>query len=405
MTALRAAAWVAAVATWGLAAWLLLPTAVPDDLDLPGVDVDAAFGAGVVDAAEDYERLPLLLWPLAQAVLLATLWLYARRGARFARESAGGPIATGMLLAMLGLAFAWLSQLPFDLVSFWWARRHDLFEAGYLEWAFGSYLALGGTFLAVCVGVLVVMGLARLLGERWWLPGAAAVTAIAALLTFATPYLLVETEPFDPALRASAERFEATQGVDGIGYRVESVADETSLANAYAVGFGPSKRVVLWDTLLDGRFSDGAVEVVLAHEIAHHSSRHLLKGVAWFGLFALPAAYLLARVGRRRGGLGRPEAVPVALLALAVFQLAVSPATTWLSRRLEAEADWKALVSTADPRGARELFVGFAETSLGDPDPPGWSQWLLGTHPTLEERVAMAQVFARGGWAPYPPTP
>jgi STE24 endopeptidase len=183
--------------------------------------------------------------------------------------------------------------------------------------------------------------------------------------------------------------------VDGIRFEVEEVSDETPLANAYAVGLGPSRRVVLWDTLLDGRFSTGAVDVVLAHEVAHHSSEHLWKGTAWFVLFALPGAYLLMRVTRRRGGLARPEAVPLALLAVAVLQLALAPAATWLSRRMEAEADWKALQTTRDPEGARQLFTGFARTSLGDPDPPTWSQWLLGTHPTLADRVAMAEAWSQ----------
>jgi STE24 endopeptidase len=394
MRSARALAWAAGVAAWALAAWLLLPTVVPDGLDLPPLDVDAVFGRGIVDDAEDFERLFLVLWPLSQAALLGTLWLYARRGARFARESAGGPIATGMLLAMVGLAFAWLSQLPFDLVSFWWLRRHDLYEAGYLEWAFGSYFGLGGLFLAVCLGVLVVMGLARRLGNRWWLPGALVVAAIGGVLTFASPYLVVDTEPLPADLRAAAEEYEASQGIDGIRFEVEEVSDETPLANAYAVGVGPSRRVVLWDTLLDGRFPTGAVEVVLAHEVAHHSSEHLWKGIAWFALFALPSAYLLMRVTRRRGGLARPEAVPLALLTVAVLQLALAPATLWLSRRMEAEADWKALQTTQDPAGARQLFTGFATTSLGDPDPPAWSQWLLGSHPTLADRVRMANAWA-----------
>jgi STE24 endopeptidase len=394
MTAFRAAGLAAGVAAWLVAAWLLLPTVVPDGLDGPPLDVDGVFGAGVVDDAEDFERLLLVLWPLSQAALLGTLWLYARRGARFARESAGGPIATGMLLAMLGLAFAWLSQLPFDLVSFWWVRRHDLYDAGYLEWASGSYLGLGGLFLAACLGVLVVMGLARRLGHRWWLPGALVLAGIAASLTFLSPYLVLDTRPLPPDLRAAADDFEARQGVDGIRFEVEKVSDRTPLANAYAVGLGPSRRVVLWDTLLDGRFSTGAVDVVLAHEIAHHSSDHLWKGTAWFALFALPGAYVLMRVTRRRGGLAHPEAVPLALLAVAVLQLALAPASLWLSRRMEAEADWKALQTTQDPLGARQLFAGFARTSLGDPDPPAWSQWLLGSHPTLADRVRMADAWA-----------
>ena len=102
MSAPRAAAWAAGAAAWALAAWLLLPTAVPDGLDLPAVAVDEVFGRETVAAAHEYRRVPLVLWPLSQAVLLGALWLYARRGARLARESAGGPVATGILLGMLG---------------------------------------------------------------------------------------------------------------------------------------------------------------------------------------------------------------------------------------------------------------------------------------------------------------
>jgi len=61
---------------------------------------------------------------------------------------------------------------------------------------------------------------------------------------------------------------------------------------------------------------------------------------------------------------------------------------------MEAEADWKALQSTHDPTSMRKLMVSFAGTSLVDPGPPTWSYVLLETHPTLEQRVAMAEAWA-----------
>ena len=167
----------------------------------------------------------------------------------------------------------------------------------------------------------------------------------------------------------------------------------TSQANAYAVGFGPSRRVVLWSTMLDGTFSDAEVRVVLAHEIGHHSSRHIPKGIAWFALFALPGAWVLMRATRRRGGMGEAAAIPLALLVVAALQLALAPAQSWISRRMEAEADWKALQTTRDPAAARGLFVGFSDTSLANPDPPGWAHVLLDSHPTLAQRVAMAEAW------------
>jgi Zn-dependent protease with chaperone function len=375
---------------WVAVAWVLAGTVVPDDLALRHVDVDGVFGSELVDRAERYERFLYADWALAQLVLLGTLAVYAKHGARFARESAAGPIGTGMLLGMLGLAIAWLTQLPFGLAALWWDRRHDVSEVGYFEWAFGGWLALGGSFVAVCIALLVVMALARWLGSWWWIPGAGVFTAIVALVVFVGPYLVTDLK-----LQRTYERYEQAQGVEGIPLRVEEVSGDTSQANAYAFGLGPSARVVLWDTLLDGRFSNREVNVVIAHELGHQSSNHIAESIGWFALFALPGAFVLMVATRRRGGMGEPAAVPIALLATAVFQLAVAPVQNVVSRRMESEADWKALSTTHDPAAARGLFREFAVTSLGDPSPPTWAYLLLQTHPTLAQRVAMANAWAR----------
>ena len=91
---------------WVVFALLLSRTSVPDDLALPKVEVDTVFGAELVARAERYRRFLYVDWVLAEAALLVTLAVYAKRGARLARESAAGPIGTGMLLGMTGLGLA-----------------------------------------------------------------------------------------------------------------------------------------------------------------------------------------------------------------------------------------------------------------------------------------------------------
>lgn len=392
---LRLLVGIAAACAWVTCASLLLRTAVPSNLNLPRVSPDAVFGRHLVHEAAHVERFFLVTWVLGQVALLATLWLYARRGAAYVQASAAGPIGTGMMLGMLGLGIVWLVELPFGLADLWWARRHHLSERGYVDWVFRHWIQLGAMFVAISVALLVVMFLARLVGDWWWVPGAGAFVVIAAVFVFAQPYLVTGTTPLrDPALRRAVETFERRQGISGVPVSIEDVSGTTSQANAYAIGFGPSRKVVLWNTLLDGSFPDGAVRVVIAHELGHHSSNHIPKAIGWFGLFALPCAWVLMRVTRRRGGLGVAESVPLALLAVAVLQLALAPAQNSISRRMEAEADWKALQTTRDPAAARDLFVGFARTSLADPDPPAWAHVLLDTHPTLAQRVAMVDAWA-----------
>ena len=367
---------------------------MPDDLVLGHVDLGQVFGSGVVARAARYERFFYVDWLLARLALLVTLALYARRGIAFAKESAAGPMGTGMLLGMLGLGIVWLVGLPFGLAAHWWERHNGQSKLGYVDWALQGWATLAAEFLSVCLALVIVMGLARKLGKRWWLPGAAVFVAIGAFFTFVSPYLDFTTDPLKhQALLASAREYESELGVGRIPIRVEKVSDDTDQVNAYAYGVGPSRRVVVWDTLLRRPFTEDERRVVLAHELGHHSQHHIPKGIAWFALFAIPGAWLLMRATRRRGGMGTPEAVPRALLVVAVLQLTAAPLSNTISRRMEAEADWKALEVTRDPAALEGVMRNFSSTSLEDPDPPLWTQLMLGTHPTLADRVAMAQAW------------
>ncbi len=149
----------------------------------------------------------------------------------------------------------------------------------------------------------------------------------------------------------------------------------------------------LWNTLLDGRFTPREVRVVVAHEFGHQARNHLWKGVAWYALFAIPGAWAIARVTRRRGGMRAPEAVPLALITLAGLTLLAQPVENVISRHMEAEADWRALEATRDPKAAIGLFREFSITSLGDPTPPGWAYAMLETHPPLLDRMEMARAW------------
>jgi STE24 endopeptidase len=372
---------------------LLWRSSVPGDLRLPSADVQEYFGASELEKARDYQLFVRINFVLSQVALLVVLGLYAVLGPRFARESAAGRIGTGMLLGMIGLAFLWLAQLPFGLAQLWWERRHGISFMGYGRWVLENWLGLGGAFLFICLAILIVMALAAPLRDLWWLAGAPVFVGLALLFAFLFPYLIPSVHPVrDQAVLAQAEELAAEQGLEDIRVERQDVRELTSAPNAEAVGLGPSRRVILWDTLLD-RFADDEVRVVLAHEIAHLSRNHIWKSVAWYALFALPGAYLIARATRRRGGVYAPAAIPLALFVLVVLQLLALPLQYAFTRHLEAEADWVALETARDPGAAERLFVQLGTTSLADPSPPTWSYLLTQTHPTLMQRIAMAEAW------------
>jgi Zn-dependent protease with chaperone function len=375
---------------------LLWDTTVPGALDPPALDPESVFDPALIEEAEGYETVVRWLFIASQVALVAVLAVYTRRGARFAAESAAGPIGTGFLIGMMGLALVWLAQLPFGLVELWWSRRHDVVEIGYVDYVIEDFAALGGEFLFVCVALLVTMGLARLLRSAWWLPATAVFVGLAALFAFVGPYLTPGLERAPPRYAADTRALARTEALPAVPLRVEEVREFTNAPNAYAFGLGESRRVVLWDTLAEGGFSRREVRWVIAHELGHHGHDHIAKQIGWFALLALPAALAVAIATRRRG-LADPSAVPVALFVAVIVVLVSTPLQSAASRRYEAEADWAALDATRDPRAMETLHRQFTDEGLADPDPPGWFAFLFDSHPSALERVAMARAWARDG--------
>jgi len=389
----RLATLAALAGAWAAAAFFLWDsTKVPAGLDLRGVPVAQTFGSHFVHRAEHYESF--FYWVvLGQTVAtLIVFVLYAWRGAGFARESAAGPIGTGMLLAMLGFGLVWLVTVPFHVLSLWWERRYHQSHQSYGEALFGDWFLLVVEFLLLSFAVLVAVGLARWLPRAWWIPASAVFVGLQVLLVFTTPYLIPDTHRLDdPRLEAAATRIAAEEGVKGVPIRVEKVA--TRDPNAFTTGLGQSRKVFLWSSILDGRFREPELEVVVAHEYGHQARDHLLKGIAWYALLTIPLAYLIAVVARRRGGMRQAAAIPLVLLVYVVFGLLATPFKAAISRHMEAEADWIALQTTRNPGAAATLFERFAHSGLTDPSPPTAPYLVFYDHPTMAQRVAMARAW------------
>ena len=389
---MRATLVLALAAVWSVGAWLLWSSSVVPPLQLPHLDEHAYFTAAQLRAAASLGRFQEVDWVLSTLAELGALALYAWKGARFARESAAGRLGTGMLLGMIGFALVWAAQLPFGVAELWWERRHHLTHVGYFTDIFGNWLALGGQFVFLCLALAIVMGFARLLREHWWLAGAPAFIGLALLFAFVNPYLLSTDRLQSPQLRAAASRLERIEHVRHVPIVVESVHDITSLPNAEATGLGPSRRVVLWDTLVE-RFTPREVTVVIAHELGHLQHNHIWKDVGWYALFAFPGTFLIARLTRRRGGMAEPLAVPLSLLLLVGLGLLAQPLQNAVSRHMEAEADWSALQATHDPVGAVALFRRFVPTTLSEPNASTFDYVMLENHPTIMQRLAMVQAW------------
>ena len=297
--------------------------------------------------------------------------------------------------------------LPFAL-----AVRARSLDAGLTDQALGPWLrdvavSFGITLVTSAVLVLLVVGVARRFPRRWFVP----VGALGVVLAFAVAYVYpLAVEPLfnrftpmaDGPLKTSILQLADREGVRVDDVLVADASRRTTTVNAYVSGLGGTRRVVVYDTLLNDLPPD-QVRAVVAHELGHAANHDVLVGTGLASVGALLGTALLALVldarplQRRSGTTGAPDpAVACFVLAcLALGTLLATPAQNAVSRAIEARADRASLEATHDPAAFDRLQRQLALRSLADPTPPTWSQLVFGTHPTVLQRIGIAAALER----------
>jgi STE24 endopeptidase len=371
------------------------------------VDVEAYFSAHQLERANSFRDPQRLIGLAGVALTGGTLAFMALGPPRRLMEPLARRRLLGGAAAGAGIAVALVVvNLPLSAVAHKRSVDYGLSTQDWGPWLgdLTKYTAVEAVFAAAGGAIaLAVVGRFR---RSWWAPMATGAVAIG----FATLWLFpVVVDPlfnrFDPLpegrLRSQVLELAAKAGVDvGQVYRVDA-SRRTTGANAYVVGFGHTKRVVLYDNLIE-RFPPAEVRSVVAHELGHQKHDDLWRGLAWLALVAPAASFLVQRLSqafdpsladlRRRPG---PAVLPALAFSLALVSFGTGVASNALSRPVEASADAFALRVTRDPRGFIALERRLAITNVADPDPPWLIQILFGTHPTTRERIGFGVSFER----------
>jgi STE24 endopeptidase len=292
----------------------------------------------------------------------------------------------------LAAAALLVARLPFGLATLWWQRRYGIAELGYGAWLFDLLGPLAVRAALLAFACALCLWLAGRLGRRWWVAAAPVFVAVGVAVIVVQPLLSPRLERVRrPDVVRQVEELATREGLPRPEVQVRRTSGRTRQLNAEALGIGPTTRVILWESTLALPAAERAF--LVAHELAHVQRDHLWKGLGWFVLLMVPALALLARLAP----LGTPVEVPRALLVAFVLLLAATPIVNAISRRYEREADWIALETTRDPAGAKGLLADLAEAGVRDPSPPRWWTIPFGTHPTLTERVGLADAWATRG--------
>lgn len=381
---------------------------------LPGqrvhaVDADSVFTAAQIDHNEHISwMLRLPSWGNLLISLLVSLWLgFTRSGERLLSRLPGRWWLQVFLGTGLVIGVGELARVPLRVRSEVVSRDAGLSSQSWGSWAADELISFAIAWVVTAIGVLVVIAIVRKAPRSWPAWAAAAAAALAFLGSFVYP---VAVEPLLnnftslPAgeLRTEIFALAKAEGVPIDDVLVADASRRTTTLNAYVSGFGSTRRVVLYDNVLTG-LPRPEIEVIVAHELGHAKHNDVLLGTALGAVGSALGVGLLGwlltspRLLRRAGAHGPadPRIVGALLALIAVGTLAASPVQNTISRAIEARADRTSLEAT----GATDTFISMQRKltlrSLSDPTPPWLSQFWFGSHPTVLQRVGLAQQMAQ----------
>ena len=309
---------------------------------------------------------------------------------------------------VIGIYFVLFSILMFIVnlpLSYYeeFVRQHayDLSTQTFGKW-FGD--SLKSLMVGVIMGVLFLWIPYLLLKKsprRWWLyVGILAIPFLFFLLIIAPIWISPLFNDFGPmkdkGLEAQILALADRAGIEGSRVFEVNKSVDTKEVNAYVSGFLSTKRIVLWDTIID-KMNSKELMFVMGHEMGHYVLGHVWKSVLFFSVLIICTLYtvyraangLIARYGPRFGfdRLSDIASLPLITLLASITMFIITPIETWYSRHNEHEADRFGLELTRDNHEAATAFVKLQQENLGNPR-PGWLYILWrADHPVLGDRI------------------
>ena len=389
--------------------WLRIPWAATPQVSDPtaGLTTDQLDRADSFAAALRPASVANLLLGLVVSGVLGLTRTGARWVTAVARPLGGGWFWQVVLGTVVLTAAGRVVTLPLAAYGEVVRHRFGLSTRSWPLWARDVAVDTGITAGLTALGLVLLVAVARRAPRTWWAWVGVGAAGLVVAGSFLYPVVIepafndFTSLPAGP-LRTDLLDLAAANGTPVQDVLVADASRRTTALNAYVSGFGSTRRIVVYDTLLD-QLPDDQIESIAAHELGHVATDDVLTGtlvgalgagagVALLG-WLLGSAPLLRRAGAE--GPGDARVVPLVLLLVAVGTLLSTPVQNGVSRQLEARADQHSLDLTEDPDAFAAVMRRLAVANLNQPDPPAAWQWFFGSHPTTAQRVAAAQEWSR----------
>jgi STE24 endopeptidase len=305
--------------------------------------------------------------------------------------------------ALFGLAYYAITFYPGFYRSYKLEHRFRLSNQHLTGWLKDEAKRLALSYLLLVLFMEMLYASLRYSAGGWWLIMAFAWIFVTVIIARLAPVVIIplffKFKPIgDPGLRERLLRLADRFGIKVLDVFRLDLSAKTKKANAALVGIGDTRRVLLSDTLLDG-FSEKELEVVLAHELAHHKLGHIWKLILFGGAATLAVFWLVnissgGYLGRFGGSsLDELSAFPVMMFYIVLYSSLATPLSNAFSRKLERSADSMALRTTGMPEDFISCMNKLARQNLSDPSPSRIIEILLYDHPPVARRTGMAEGF------------
>jgi len=367
------------------------------------VDARAFFSPAQLARAEEFRGPQAALYLVSTAVQLGALaWLALRPPPALARAASGRRVLLRVAGAAAALSAALVVlSLPIRAISRQRAIDVGLVTRSWPGWAWDVLLSAAIDAAVLAATAVALVALMRRLPRWWWAPASLVVVAGSAALLYAGPVVLDPLfnrfTPLRGEARADVLQLARRSGVEVGEVLVMDASRRTTAANAYVAGLGRTKRVVVYDTLLE--FPRDEQRHVLAHELAHQHYRDVPRGLLYVLLVAPAGLFAVAVLTRALDGRDVPadaRTLPALAFSVSLVLFVMTAVSNQLSRRVEARADTYALQLTDAARPFIEFERRISLRNVSDPDPPRWRHTLFGTHPTIVERIGAGAAWERG---------
>jgi Zn-dependent protease with chaperone function len=324
-------------------------------------------------------------------------------------ESIGPAPGTGWSLPIIVTGYVCLLTLINEVVGlplgfytgFVLERRYGLSNERFGAWVIDQIKALAIGLVLTSAAAIVLYELIARSPSRWWLTAGITFAALIVALTQIAPVLLLpmfyRVKPLaKESLRARLLALAEKAGARVLGAYEWGLGDKTKKANAALAGLGATRRILVSDTML-AAYSDEEIEVVLAHELAHHVHGDIWKGIVFQSALIVCGFYLAARVLRALAapiglrGVADVAGLPLLLLAAGAVSLAMIPVAHAISRAHERSADRFAIELTRNPAAFISAMRRLGAQNLAEEHPSKIVQWLFYSHPPLRDRIDAAQ--------------